>query len=229
MPDDPSPGEPVESPLFPGRVRTDRLELRAVSPATVDPFEFYERTGPDAPGIEAITEHLPWGPNPTVKAALDYLQDAETALRESEEATYLVVPDESETGSTGGEWAGVCSLDVEWDHRRAEFGVWLREPYWGREYAVETGGAMFGLAFERLDLELVVCVHEDGNDASRATIEKLVDRFGGRHEALLRNQRVGDDGPRDVHRFTTAAAEYVEATDGGRTVDPGDDPVVVRS
>lgn len=255
MPVDPPPVEevPVESPLFPGVVAADRLELRGLSPDTVDPFEFYEHTGPDAPAIEEVTEFLPWDPNPTVKAALDHLKRAAEGFRECERCDYLVVPrsDEPDPGGrgTGGAdaenaaadergtddrsgrpdpgWAGACTLEFDWDRRGAEFGVWLRKPYWGRGYAAEAGGALLALAFERLDLEVVWIEHEVGNRASRAMIEKLVDRYGGRHEGLLRNGKAGTDGPRDMHRFSTGAGEYREATGGDRAADPHGDPLVI--
>jgi len=239
MPVDPPPLEnwPLESPLFPGRIDADRLELRVLSPETVDPFEFYAHTGPDSPHIEAITEYLPWDPNPTVKAALDHLEDSAEGFREGDSCSYLVVPRADEPVPDRGDgdgpkrpdpgWAGVCTLELDWDRRSGEYGVWLRQPYWGRGYAVEAGGALLAVAFERLDLELVEIKHEDGNDASRSMIESLVDRFGGRYEALLGNDKPGSDGPRDMHRFTVDESEYREATDGGRTVDPHGDPVVI--
>lgn len=227
---------PLESPVFPGRIDADRLELRVLSPETVDPFEFYAHTGPHAPHIEAITEHLPWDPNPTVKAALDHLEDCADGFREGDRCSYLVVSraDEPAPGSDGDDsdrpapgWAGTATLDLDWDRRSCEYGVWLRKPYWGRGYAVEAGGALLAVAFERLDLELVEIKHEDGNDASRSMIESLVDRFGGRYEGLLRNDKPGSDGPRDMHRFTVDGSEYREATGGDRAVDPHADPVVI--
>lgn len=252
----------VDSPLFPGRISTDRFELRAATPTTVDPIEFYERTNPEAPHVDEITHYLPWDPNPTVKAALDHLQAAEEGFRDSEYATYLIIPREdappAESGAEsktktetktktktetktnvtsddtvarigrGADWVGTCSLDVEWDRRCGEYGVWLQRSDWGRGYGVAAGGALLTVAFERLDLELVEIQHEVGNDNSRAMIEKLVDRFGGRYDALLRNLKAGPDGPRDLHRFSVGRDEYNEATGANRTVDPTTDPMVIE-
>jgi len=238
MPVDPPPAEEatVESPLFPGLVETGRLELRVNGPETVDPLELYEYTGPDAPNVEEITEYLPWDSNPTPKAALDHLRGAAEEFREGEQLPYLIVPRADEPPASASEreghtdpgWAGICTLHLDWEGRKGEYGVWLRKPFWGRGYAVEAGGALLAVAFERLDLEVVVIQHEDGNDASRSMIETLVDRYGGRYEGLLRNEKAGPDGPRDLHRFTTGIDEYREATGGERAVDPTADPVVIE-
>jgi RimJ/RimL family protein N-acetyltransferase len=233
MPVDPSP----ESPLFPGRIDADRLELRVLSPGTADPFEFYAHTGSDAPHVETITEYLPWDPNPTVEAALEHLETCADGFREGDRCSYLIRPRDDEPAPDYDDpeahrppdpgWVGTATLEFDWDRRSCEFGVWLRKPYWGRGYAVESGGALLAVAFERLDLELVEIQHEDGNEASRSMIQSLVERFGGRYEGLLRNDKPGTDGPRDMHRFTTSAAEYREATGGDRVVDPRADPVVI--
>jgi [ribosomal protein S5]-alanine N-acetyltransferase len=69
------------------------------------------------------------------------------------------------------------------------------------------------VAFDRLDLELVVAAHLDGNEKSRRAINKYVERYDGQYEGILRNWLPLDDIVADVHRYSISREEYFEATE----------------
>ena len=102
---------------------------------------------------------------------------------------------------------------IDWDRRTAILGVWLRKPFWGRGYSGERAAALMEIAFERLHLELVAVTHDAGNEKSRRAIEQYVERFGGRHDGLIRNAEVDGDGtPVDQHRYSISREEYLGTT-----------------
>lgn len=198
--------------LFPERIETDRLELDALTPDAVPVFEFYEHVREGAPDIDEVTEHLTWSPHRTPKETREFY-DHVASQREADEAqTYAIRPKAGEDGA--GEFAGVTGIDVDWDARTAEFGVWFRKPFWGRGYSGERAGALMEMAFERLDLDAVVVTVQRGNEESRTAVSRYVEVHGGRHEGLLRNFVTNQDGTAvDAHRYTVTAAEYRDATE----------------
>jgi RimJ/RimL family protein N-acetyltransferase len=195
--------------LFPERIEIDRLVPEALRPDTVDPLTYYEH----ASAADEVTTHLPWDPHDHPKESLDDLRQADEAREAGDHARYVVRPKESDNGA--GEFAGTTGIYPQWDRRTATFGIWLRPAFWGRGYAGERAAAMIGLAFDRLDLDLVAVSHVDGNEQSRRAVEKYVDRFGGQHEGLLRNFQANDDGSVvDMHRYTIAREQYDASTGG---------------
>ncbi|MFB6305103.1 MAG: GNAT family N-acetyltransferase [Haloferacaceae archaeon] len=191
--------------LFPPVVETDRLRLSRLTFDAVDLYRLYEICSAD-PAIDEVTEHVTWEPHPTPAATREFVADATAAWDAGERATYVVRPREGEDGA--GDVAGVTELHAEWDRRRARLGVWFRKRFWGRGYSGERAAALMDVAFDVLDLDLIVVRHFAGNEQSRRAIERYVEAHGGRHEGRLRNEYAGDDGPRDVHRYSVSREEW---------------------
>jgi len=201
------------STLFPERIETDRLVLEPATTETLDPLDLYEHVREGAPHIDEITEYVTWEPHETPKVTAEFLEQV-TEQRETDEgATYVVRPEPPEEGA--GEFAGLSGISVDWDAGTAEFGVWLRKPFWGCGYSGERAAAFMDVAFERLDLDTVVVTVIGGNEKSRKAVSRYVKAHGGRHEGLLRDFQTAKDGSvADVHRFTVTAEEYRDATVG---------------
>lgn len=199
------------SDLFPDRIETERLALEAATTETLDPLALYEHVREGAPHIDEITEYLTWTPHETPNETAEFLEQVTEDREAGEGATYAVRPRDSEDDA--GELAGFTGITTDWDAQTATFGVWLREPFWGRGYSGERAGALMGVAFERLDLDTVVVAVQRGNEKSRAAVSRYIDAHGGHREGLLRNFVTNADGSAvDAHRYTVAQAEYREAT-----------------
>jgi RimJ/RimL family protein N-acetyltransferase len=201
--------------LFPREVTTDRLRLVAADPESVDPFELYEHCREGAPGIEAVTRHLTWGPYGTVTEAFEFLEACESDYEAGEAAHYAVFVAESEPEA--GAFAGMAGLSVDWDRRLGTLGTWLRERFWGRGYSGERARALMGVAFDRLDLDAVAVTCHAENEKSRRAIRKYVEAAGGREEGLLRNHTRYRDGVADSYRFSVTREEWAA------TLGPGGD------
>lgn len=194
--------------LFPRELRTERLCLRAATPETVDPLALYRHCSRDAPGIDDLTRYLTWDPHETPKATHDFLMNCETAFAEGEAANYVVSPREAPE-----EVAGMTSLRPNWEHDRAEMGLWLRPPHQGNGYAAERARALARVAFDRLDCgTLAVTVNVD-NEPSLRAVRDYMDDLGGREEGTLRAFMRYEGGEVvDVVRFSVTQSEWAEAT-----------------
>lgn len=188
--------------MFPTEIETERLRLVRLCREHVTARELYEYMSTEAPTIDEINEYVHWEPHRTLQETHDYLEEVEQLWDDRTQATYLVSAKEEDA------LAGVTNLRIGWERRAAELGIWLRPPYWGRGYAGERAGALFELAFDRLDLELVGAAHQTGNEKSKRAIEKYVDRHGGQYDGILRNWIPKGDEVRDIHRYTVSREQY---------------------
>ncbi len=196
--------------MFPDHIGTDRLHLERISHDTVDVFALHELYS-DGEVTEEMFEYWGSSPHETVKETFDYVDEAERRWDEADGAKYVIRPKEGEDGE--GVIAGTTGLYPDWEKRSANLGILLDKRFWGRGYSGERADALLAVAFDRLDLELVVAAHVDGNEKSRRAIEKYVERYDGQYEGLLRNWLPLTDTVADVHRFTISREEYFDATD----------------
>ncbi|ELZ17254.1 N-acetyltransferase GCN5 [Haloterrigena salina JCM 13891] len=196
--------------MFPERIETDRLTFERISHDAVDVFALHELYS-DGDETERMFEYWDSSPHETVKETYDYVDEAEELWDDVEGAKYVIRPDEGEDGA--GVIAGTTGLYPHWEKRSANLGILLDEQFWGRGYSAERADAFLSVAFDRLDLELVVAAHIDGNKKSRRAINKYVERYDGQYEGLLRNWLPLDDTVADVHRYTISREEYFEATE----------------
>ncbi|MFB6104853.1 MAG: GNAT family N-acetyltransferase [Halobacteriaceae archaeon] len=191
--------------LFPVEMESDRLRYERIHPEDFDPWELYEYVNEDAPNIEEITRWMTWDPYETPKEALDWVSHCGEEFDAGEGAVYAIRPTH---GERAGAFAGVTSLHPDWELRRAELGIWLRKPFWGRGYSGERAQRLFELAFERLDLEVVGVTHDPENEQSASAIETYIEAAGGRCEGHLRNDIVMNGEVRDSVRYSVTSEEW---------------------
>ncbi|WP_435063518.1 GNAT family N-acetyltransferase [Halobaculum sp. EA56] len=192
---------------FPERIETDRLRFERISHDTADTFELYDLVRREGWREEATT-HMPWFRFESVGEVAEFIDTAELQWENHETARYLL-----RSADENGELVGITAFGPEWDERRAGSGIVLAPEYWGREYGVERASAFVELTFERYRLDAFYSTCARGNDPSRRMIEKYVDRYGGRHEGLLRQHSTRPSGAvTDQHRFTVTREEYERAT-----------------
>lgn len=195
--------------MFPDVVLTDRLRLERLTFGTVDVLDLYDICAHD-PEIDEVTRHVLWDPHETPKETHDFVAESMAAWDDGERAEYLIRPRDGEEGA--GAVAGMTGIRADWPRRTANFGIWLRRRFWGRGYAGERAAALFQLAFDRLDFELVSAAHVVGNENSRRAIERYVEAHGGQYDGLLRNWHPLGDEIVDAHRYTVTQRQWREAT-----------------
>jgi RimJ/RimL family protein N-acetyltransferase len=196
--------------LFSPQLETDRLVLQRFCRGNIDSRHLYALETEEK-RTAGVYEHVPQSPYETVKDAYDELDRIETRWEEGEGARYIVRLDSSRDETE--EFVGIADLHCEWGRRTGYLGFILHRPFWGRGYASECAETLLALAFDRLDLDLIALQHQDRNDRSRRAVERIVDRFGGQHDCLLRNWTPMDDHIADEHRYTISCEQYLETTD----------------
>lgn len=196
--------------MFPECIETERLRLERISHDSVDVFDLHELYS-EGDGSEDVFEFWDSSPHRTLKETYDYVNEAERLWEKAEGAKYVIRPRDGEDGADS--IAGTTGLYPDWEKRSVDLGILLDERFWGRGYSGERADALLPVAFDRLELELVVASYIDGNERSRQAIEKYVERYGGRYDGLLRNWLPLSDTVVDVHRYTIARDEYLEATE----------------
>ncbi|WP_129113230.1 GNAT family N-acetyltransferase [Halegenticoccus tardaugens] len=196
--------------LFPERIETERLRLERLCRENLPPLELYEHANADAPAIDEVTWYVTWEPHRTPKESRDFLVRTEETWDEGEGAAYVI---RSKEADAAGEFVGTGGLDLDWDRRSAELGVWLRKEFWGRGYSGERAGALLDVAFDRLDLEAVTVCHHVENRKSRRAIERYVEAYGGEREGTFRNVLAFADGTAvDADRYAITREGWREKT-----------------
>jgi RimJ/RimL family protein N-acetyltransferase len=202
------------SRLFPRRIETDRLVLERLSHDGVDCFELYEFVSrEDWRG--AATEHMPWFRLDRIDQVAAFVDGAEQQWVDRERARYLL-----RSPGADGDIVGMAAFDPEWEASRAGSDVVLAEEYWGRGYGGERASVFVELAFERYDLDAYVTDCAVDNEPSRRMLSKVVERYGGQHEGVVRHHSSPrpDGTVTDQHRFSILREEYEAATEGTETL-----------
>lgn len=199
--------------FFPTRIETERLRFVPLGHDAVDTVELYEfLTGEDWQG--AATEHMPWFRFDRLDQVAELLDTAEQQRADRDTARYLLRATDRDDAIVG-----LTAFGPEWEERRVGSGIVLAESYWGEEYGLERAAAFVELTFETYDLDAFYSTCAADNEPSRRMIEKYVERYGGRHEGLLRQHSPRPSGEvTDQHRFTILREEYEAATADRQTL-----------
>lgn len=192
--------------MFPESIEADSLELLGLTPDRIDVFELYELFAGGTENAAAVFEYIPQEPFDTPKDANEWLTDAAEEWERAENARYGVHADGALVGTTG--------LNGVWEHHLGSLGVILGKPHWGHGYATECAEALTELALETLDLELVTIGYDEGNERSKAVIERFVDRYGGQYDGLRRNGTVRGDEVVDTYDYSITQTQYRKADAG---------------
>jgi len=193
--------------MFPTHTETERVELKRVSRESVDVDEFYYRFNTDGSHAKAVFDHIPDEPFETEKDVVEFLNRAARQWDDGETAVYAVSPKQSQDGS--GALAGYAHLWLDWEHRKAELGLLLDKPFWGREYATEVYLQLTEIAFSLHGIDLVEIGHPVPNTNSRRSIEKFVDEAGGQFDGVVHNNEWCGDDLCDARRYSVSQADFV--------------------
>jgi RimJ/RimL family protein N-acetyltransferase len=165
---------------MPMPIETPRLIIRPIMPG-----DGVEMNAAKRETWTEIHKWMPWAkemPSPEEDEAVARRAHAQFLLRED----FMAVAIEKETGAIVV-FTGLHRFD--WETRRFEIGYWARKSAQGRGLVTESANALTRYAFEVLGARAVAISHAEGNDASRAVIERL----GFVKEGILSNAAVLPD------------------------------------
>ncbi len=174
---------------------TPRLLLRPFAPADAPAVQHLAGN----PAVSATALGLP---HPFELAmAEEWIGTHEHAYAQGTLAAFAVTDRERQ------ELIGAVGLMIEPEHRRAELGYWLGQPFWGRAYATEAAKAVVRFGFQALRLHRIHANHLAANPTSGKLLEKL----GMRYEGCLRGHAFHRGSYHDLAVYGLLASEFEES------------------
>jgi RimJ/RimL family protein N-acetyltransferase len=107
---------------------------------------------------------------------------------------------------------GAISLMLDGNHRRAELGYWIGQPFWGRGYATEAARAMLDFGFGSMGLNRIFAHHMRDNPASGRVLGKI----GMTREGVLSQHVLKWDQFRDVVLYGLTRERFLASKETGR-------------
>jgi RimJ/RimL family protein N-acetyltransferase len=157
--------------------------------------------------IAELSRWMPWcHADYSIDESRQYLASRATAWTEGTEYSFGIF--DRETGKLVG---GVGINFIDWPHRRANLGYWLRTHATGRGYASEAANVLACWALEALGLQRIEIVAAVDNIAS----QKVAERAGATREGILRNRCQGSRTPRDAVMFSFIPADFADGENVG--------------
>lgn len=187
--------------VFPTRIETERITFIPVHHADIDVQEMFQRYS-NIP--EENTAGVTFEPYENMIEAKEFLESSEREFKEGESGSYIMRLTET------GEWIGTAGLDIRWDRKIAESGIYLFEEYWGNGYGTERGEAMLEVAFNEYNIEAWVSRCAVDNEASQNSIEKYVVGNGGAKYGRTPNKQMGDQ-LKDLYMYVLKRDEYMNS------------------
>ncbi|MGX7757670.1 GNAT family N-acetyltransferase [Streptomyces angustmyceticus] len=193
----PTPSAPVTPPLpyTPGYpIRTERLDLRPVTPDDLPAIHAYQRR-------PEVCRYLYWGPlDEAGSRASVAAKAARTTLRESGDLLQLAVA-VRESNTLVGDVTFVWRSS---EHRQGGIGYVFHPDHAGHGYATEASRALLELGFEELHLHRIQAELDGRNTASA----RLLERLGMRREGHLRENEFLDGEWADEVVYAMLAREW---------------------
>jgi ribosomal-protein-serine acetyltransferase len=159
--------------------------------------------------FEAVSASIPelscWMPwchaNYSHEETHQYLASRATAWDEGTEYSFGIF--NRETGQLLG---GVGINFIDWPHRRANLGYWLRTRATGRGHASDAARTLARWGLSTLGFDRIEVVAAIDNLASQRTAE----RAGATREGVLRNRCQVNDAPRDAVMYSFVPGDFAE-------------------
>ncbi len=102
-------------------------------------------------------------------------------------------------------FVGGVSLDLDFEHYKAEMGYWIAEPFWNNGFASEACKEILNYGFFRLELNKIYATHFLFNGAS----EKVLQKIGMTKEALFKQHVFKENRFLDVNQYGILREEIV--------------------
>ncbi|WP_433857684.1 GNAT family N-acetyltransferase [Streptomyces kronopolitis] len=175
-------------------LRTERLDLRPVTPGDLAAIHAYQR-------LPEVCRYLYWGPlDEAGSRASVAAKTTRTTLRESGDVLQLAVVVRA---------SGVLAGDVTFvwksrEHRQGGIGYVFHPDHAGHGYATEASRALLRLGFEELGLHRIQAELDWRNTASA----RLLERLGMRREGHLRENEFLDGEWADEVVYAMLAREW---------------------
>ena len=127
-----------------------------------------------------VTKYLTWNPHPDRGYTKEYLAFVQKQYEDGEFYDWAIV-DKNEMKMIGT--CGFTSFDDE--NNAGEIGYVLNPDYWGRGLMAEAVREVLKFGFVKLDLNRIEAKYMDGNNRSRAVMDKVGMSYEGTHRSAM--------------------------------------------
>ena len=141
-------------------IKTDRLTLRKMTPEDAKPYFAYLASS------EAVTRYMLFSPQQDITEAEESVKKA--LARYESKMAYRWVLDLPGVGFIGV----IDLLRFDPENNSCSFAYMIGENWWGKGYGTEAVKAVFGFAFEKMELSFIEVDHMAENPASGAVMRK---------------------------------------------------------
>lgn len=173
-------------------LRTERLVLR---PFTLEDAEVVRRLAGDRE-IASTTLTIP---HPYEEGMAErWIAGHGEGFAKGEQAVFAI------QRRSDGALVGAVGLAMTVEHRSAELGYWIGQPYWGAGLATEAAARVIAFGFGDLALNRIYARHLTRNPASRRVLEKL----GMAYEGCARQEILKWGAFEDIHHFAILRVEF---------------------
>lgn len=143
-------------------LNTSRLHLRRI--AMADAQAYYERLGKDA----EVTKYMLFQPHRGISDAVASIEKNIRRYQAGRNYRWAIAGREDDV------LIGVIDLlGFDEENSTCSFAYMLGKDFWGRGYGTEALEAVFGFAFEKMEMERIEADHFADNPASGAVMRKM--------------------------------------------------------
>lgn len=173
--------------MFPKYIRTKRLEFEPVH-QKMTPKELYKHCSDQNKHIDDITEHIMWDKHESILKSINILSNMRSDWVNGISPHYNI------SQKSDDNFVGLTSIDIDYERKQGEIGLWLRKEYWGQEFSKERAYAMIQIGFDELNLNSIIVRTASTNTKSQNAIEDYIYDIGGKKDGKITDNHLYEDG-----------------------------------
>lgn len=189
---------------FPHVMETDRLVLKPIH-EELSPQELYRYCGSSNDTIDEVTREIIWDTHEDILKSIQVLNSMRQDWESGSAPHYYIEVKETD------EFAGITTLDINFENKQGELGIWLRKKYWGKKISKERAFALAEFGFTMLELSSIKVTTSESNHKSQSAIEGYVSELGGEKCGCIPDGHISEDGSvKDLVVYAVRSSEFMD-------------------
>jgi len=184
--------------IFPVEIKSERLYYTPLHKSEISEKRLFELNSTIS---SKDTQYVTFSPYENILEAKEFIERSESNFEKGESATYAIFTQDND------DFIGTAGLEINWNRKIAESGVFLYPEYWGHGYGTERGHTFVEVAFKEYTIDTWLSRVHTENIASQKSIEKYVVGSGGEKCGLIPNYNF-DGKLADIYLYSLRRREY---------------------
>lgn len=190
--------------IFPEVIETERLVLKPIH-TELSAQELYKYCGSPNDTIDEVTEEILWDTHDSPLKSIQVLSSMKKDWESGSAPHYYI------NYKDDNEFAGITTLDINFENKQGELGIWLRKKYWGKKLSKERAFALAEVGFNKLQLSSIKITTSESNTKSQSAIEDYVTDLGGGKCGCIPDGHISEDGSiKDLIVYAVRSSEFEE-------------------